>query len=360
MPHGDNALKNKRWILWLLVVVALVVLALVARQRIHFNWQVFLQQLKLADWTKIGIGIAMIWLAYGVRATRWALFLRPTKKVSPFKLIGTQVIGFTAVALFGRLADLVRPYLVSRRTNIPLGSQVAVYTVERMFDFGSMALIFSAVLLFSPDRHQLPRPDLINKVALGGLLGTIFLALFAIFARVSGKVVAGIFGKGLGAISPKLGAAASEKILAFRDGLNAIASLGDFLGAAALSLLMWGMITYAYLETTRAFTASPQLAGMTLSRCMLLMAASMGSSLIQLPVIGWFTQIGLTTATMQALFKVAPEPALGCGAMLLVVTFMSIIPVGLIWARFEHVSLRKISEESEHAGEQELQGVGQR
>jgi hypothetical protein len=28
------------------------------------------------------------------------------------------------------------------------------------------------------------------------------------------------------------------------------------------------------------------------------------------------------------------------------------VPVGLIWARFEHVSLRKVAEESEHAGEQ--------
>jgi hypothetical protein len=112
------------------------------------------------------------------------------------------------------------------------------------------------------------------------------------------------------------------------------------------------MIACAYLETTHAFEADPVLAHLHLSQCMLLMAASMGSSIITLPILGWFTQIGLTTAAMQAFFKVAWEPALGCGAVLLLVTFLSVIPLGLIWARFEHVSLKKVTEESEQAGEE--------
>jgi glycosyltransferase 2 family protein len=71
----------------------------------------------------------------------------------------------------------------------------------------------------------------------------------------------------------------------------------------------------------------------------------------QLPIIGWFSQIGLIAAAMSSFFSVAPEPATACSATLLLVTFLSIIPVGLIWAQFEHVSLRKITAESEHAGE---------
>jgi glycosyltransferase 2 family protein len=347
-------LKNKRWILWLVVAIALVALVLYARQHIHFDWRVFLDQLKLADWRKIGIGIALIWTAYCVRAVRWAILLKPTKKVSPWTLMGSQVIGFTAVALFGRLADLVRPYLISRRTQLPLSSQIAVYTVERMFDLGTVAVIFSTVLLLAPDRGSLPRPDLIHKAALGGLLATLALALFAVFARASGKAVAAIAGRSLGLVSHKLGETASEKILGFRDGLNAIGSVGDFLLLVGVSLIHWLLISYAYVETARSFVASPQLANMTLARCVLLMAASMGSSILQLPVLGWFTQIGLTAATMQALFHVAPEPALGCGAVLLLVTFMSVIPLGLIWARFEHVSLKKVAKESEHAGVEAL------
>jgi glycosyltransferase 2 family protein len=345
-------LKKKNWILWVVVFAALVVLVLVVRSRIHFRWDIFLQQLKLVDWTRIAVGIALIWLAYGLRAVRWSIFLKPTKRVSPFKLLGSMVIGFTGVAIFGRLADLVRPYLISRRTQIPLSAQIAVYTVERMFDMGAMALIFSTVLLFSPDRHSLPRPDLINKAALGGLLVAVFLALFTVFVRVSGKVMARMLGRTFGALSQRLGEQVEEKVLGFRDGLNAIGSMGDLLLVVVISLVHWSMIAFAYLETARAFVAEPILANMHLSQCMLLMAASMGSSVITLPVLGWFTQIGFTTAAMQAFFKVPWEPALGCGAVLLLVTFLSVIPLGLVWAQFEHVSLKKITEESEQAGEE--------
>ncbi len=57
---------------------------------------------------------------------------------------------------------------------------------------------------------------------------------------------------------------------------------------------------------------------------------------------------------MQNSFHVQFEPALACGTMLLIVTFMSVIPLGLIWARVEHVSLKKVSEQSEHFGSAEV------
>jgi hypothetical protein len=95
---------------------------------------------------------------------------------------------------------------------------------------------------------------------------------------------------------------------------------------------------------------------MTLPRCMVLMASSLVASGFQLPILGWFTQIGIIAAAMSSFFSVAAEPATACSATLLLVTFLSIIPVGLIWAQLEHVSLRKITVESEHA-EEELAGV---
>lgn len=344
-------MKNKKWIGYLIAAVVLVVLIVLARKEVHFDWRVFADQLRHADWRRIALAIGFIYFAYVIRAYRWALFLRPTKRVSALSVLGSQVIGFTAVALFGRLADLVRPYLIARRVQLPLGSQIAVYTIERMFDLGAMAFIFSVTLLLAPDRATLPHHELLVKVAEGGLLGTFALAVFAVTVRISGQFVAAFAERILGIVSKSVGKAVADKIRAFRDGLNTLASPLDFGLAVGVSLVMWALITGAYLQTTLAFVDSPQLSSMTLARCMVLMAASMGGSIVQLPVIGWFTTIGVTTITMQKLFGVAPEPALGCGAMLLVVTFMCIIPVGLIWARFEHVSLRRISEESEHAGE---------
>jgi hypothetical protein len=158
--------------------------------------------------------------------------------------------------------------------------------------------------------------------------------------------------KALGVVSHKLAHSVGNKIHTFRAGLDTMRSFSDFGAAVLLSLGMWVVISIAYLETTRAFVASPQLASMTLPRCMVLMASSLVASGFQLPIIGWFTQIGLIAAAMTSFFSVAAEPATACSATLLFVTFLSIIPVGLIWAQFEHVSLRKITVESEHAEEE--------
>ena len=140
-------MKKNHVILGLVVLAAVAALVIWGHNRIHFDFGVFRSQLAMADWGKIGIATGCIYLGYIFRSIRWALLIRHSKKVSPLALLGTQVMGFTAVALIGRVADPVRPYLVSKKTALPLSSQIAVYIVERMFDLGSMALIFSVVLL---------------------------------------------------------------------------------------------------------------------------------------------------------------------------------------------------------------------
>jgi hypothetical protein len=347
--------KKHSWIMYLVGAILLGALVWLVHKRVHFQWSIFRDELQHVDWRRIVLGIAMVVFCYWLRAARWGVLIKPQKKVSSFALLGSQVIGFTAVALFGRLADLVRPYLVAKRTKLTVSSQIAVYTVERMFDLGAMALIFSGALLLAPDRATLPHHEALQHAALGGLALTIVLAIFAIAVRASGIAVAALTERALRSMSPALGASAGTKIRAFRDGLDSIATLGDFFLALGLSLVMWGLITAAYLETTRAFVLSPELSAMTLARCMVLMAASMVGSMVQLPVIGWFTQIGVTTGVMQQVFHVQFEPALACGAMLLIVTFMCVIPIGLIWARVEHVSLKKVSEQSEHFSQEDTE-----
>jgi len=361
-------LKNRRWILWLVGAIALVAVVFVARGRIHFDWGIFFQQLKLADWRDIGIGVGCIYLGYVLRAMRWALLLRHNKKVPLFSLIGTQVIGFTAVALIGRVADLVRPYLVSKKTGLSVGNQIAVYIVERLFDAGAMALIFSLGVLSIPQAEiikatshsgHLPgmahSPELSAFIArYGGFVLTMLGALFLLAVRVSGNVVASFCERSFGLVSKNLGRAMGEKIRTFHSGLDTMRSFSDFLAVAALSIAMWGLIALSYFEGCRAFVASPQLAGISFSKCVLLMIASGGASIIQLPVLGWFTQIGIVAAAIVGVCGANAEASTACAATLLLITFLAIVPVGLIWARFEGVSLRKVSEESEHAGEEAL------
>lgn len=360
-------MKNSKLILSLVVLALLIGLGVWAYYHVTFSFETFKAQLALANWGTMAVGLGCIYLAYVFRAFRWALLLRHNKKVSPLSLVGTQVIGFTAVALIGRVADLVRPYLVAKKTNLPLSSQIAVYIVERLFDAGSMALIFSIAMLWIPEAEILKAtshskmmaslaqhsPFLTSLLArFGGLVLTLCGALFLFAVRLGGEAFAKVCEGVFGLVSKKLGAAIADRIRTFRAGLDTMRSFGEFATTAAISIAMWVLIAAAYFETCRAFTASPQLAAMSPAKCVLLMIASGGASILQLPVLGWFTQIGIVAAALSAILGSSAEASTACAAMLLVVTFLGVVPVGLIWAQFEHVSLRKVAAESEQAAEE--------
>ena len=347
-------MTKRNAVVWGVGAVALVVLVWLFRTKVQFDWASFWQQLRYVSMGHIVAGIVLIYVTYCLRALRWSVFLAPTKKVSPASLLGSQFIGFTAVALFGRLADLTRPFLVARRTGLPLSSQVAVYTIERMFDLGAAALIFSGALAFTP--RGLPHHEVFVKAGVLSMGATLAIAAFAGVVRVAGGAVASFARGTVGLLSKPAGESIATKIVGFRDGLNALSSARDFGVVTLLSLTMWGMIGFAYMETAHAFVHTPELAGVTFSRTMLLMAASIGGSLLQLPIIGWFTQIAITAAALHTFFGAPLEAATACGALLLVVTFLCIIPAGLIYSRIEHVSLKKVAQESESAGAAVVEG----
>ena len=335
-------------LLWLVGVVGLAVLVYLFRSKVQFDWAMFWHQLRYVSIGHILAGIALIYGTYWLRAVRWAVFVSPTKKVSAASLLGSQFIGFTAVALFGRLADLTRPYLVARRTALSLSSQIAVYTIERMFDLGAAAVIFSCALAFTP--KDSPHHEVFVRAGVLSMGATLAIALFAAAIRVAGGAVAAFARGTVGLVSKAAGESISTKILGFRDGLNALSSVRDFVVVVALSLAMWGMIGLAYLETAHAFGNTPELGNLTFSRTMLLMAASIGGSLLQLPIIGWFTQIAVTATAMHTFYGAPIEAATACGAMLLVVSWLCIIPIGFIYSQVEHVSLKRVAQESEAAG----------
>lgn len=357
MQIEGACLKRREWIVGLIVLAGLAGL-FAYEQHLHpFHWSTFAAEFARARWTKVLIGAGCIYLAFVFRAVRWAWFLRPNKRVPLFSLLGTQVMGFTAVALIGRIADLVRPYLVARRTGLTVGSQMAVYVVERLFDGGSMAILFCSAILLSP-AGSLPHQETFNKFGKGGLIVTIAGALFLFALRIAGKAVIGFVEKFAALISEKLAHGLGHKLRAFHAGLDTLHSITDFVVAISLSLSMWVLITFAYVEGTEAFASAGMQDSHGWARCLALMAGGGVASIVQLPVIGWFTQIAALQVMLEPLFNMTPETAMACATTLLAITFLGIAPVGLIWAQFEHVNLRKVtaaSERAEKAAEDELE-----
>ncbi len=282
---------------------------------------------------------------------RWAVFLRPAYAAEPGRrrvpwwgLIGAQFIGFTGLALFGRIGELIRPLLVARRTGLTFASQVAVVTVERVFDLGAFALLFSLNLLLSPTLQRLPHHELFHRVGYAVAALTAVLLLFVASVRFAGGAVARAMGSIAGRIKPAAGAAVEEKILAFRDGLRVLRGGRDLVEAAGLSIVVWGLIAVAYVMVMRAFPAPVH--DLTLAEILLLLGFSVVGGLVQLPGVGGGAQVGIIAA-LTLLFGIPADLAVSAGLIVWLVSSMSVIPAGLVFARVEGVSLRGLVGRSE-------------
>ena len=114
---------------------------------------------------------------------------------------------------------------------------------------------------------------------------------------------------------------------------------------------MWYLIALAYQEVTHSYgVASLEI---PVSQLLILIFASMVGSLLQLPAVGGGSQIA-TVAILSSVFDVPAEMAASCGILLWLVTFAAVIPLGLILAHRERLSLRKLSVESHQAEESEM------
>ncbi|MGH9568182.1 MAG: hypothetical protein ACRD4F_00985, partial [Candidatus Angelobacter sp.] len=161
------------------------------------------------------------------------------------------------------------------------------------------------------------------------------------------------FRKLFGMFSQKLGRGAYHRVHAFGEGLNTVKDLKSFLQLSGLSLFIWLVIGFAYVCVTHAYRIH-RLSHLTLSSVLLLTAASVMGGILQLPVVGGGSQLA-TIGTLRGIFQVSPEIATSCGIMLWLVTFMSVIPTGLILSHFERISLFKLGAESQQEEEKALE-----
>jgi len=313
----------------------------------NFDWDLFLTQTRSVSAFHILHGIALIYLAYVLRAVRWKLFLRPVRpQASAVGLVAPTVIGFTGLALLGRPGELIRPYLIAKRENLPFSSQLAVWAVERIFDVGGFTFLFVLAAFFATAPKRMQSRGIFEEIAIVLIVIVVGLTVGAFAVHRSGEGLAIWVERRFAHLASNLGHRIAMRIREFRGGLNTIHDKKSLLMLIGVSVLMWAMIAVAYKEVAHAYN-TPKLE-IPQTQIFLLMASSMVGSLVQLPGVGGGSQFA-TIETLNRIFGVPPELATSCGIMLWLVTFIAIVPVGLLLAHRERLSLRKLSQESHEA-----------
>jgi glycosyltransferase 2 family protein len=366
-------MKRKHAITTAVVVTVLAILIYLQVRHWHnFDWAKFRAVTSGVSIWSIALGVLFTWLTYVLRGIRWALFLRTTKHVPIPRLIAAQFIGFTGLALLGRPGEFVRPYLIARQEELSFSSQLAIWFVERVFDVGSVALLLGANLLIG--RHYQQYPTWVNRAgfAMGGF--AIALAVLMTGLRLKSEFIANTFQKILNPLSKNFADSVCTKLRAFGEGLHTLKDFKSFVAVLVLSLGVWLSVAESYIHvlhaypesvvTTTSDTGQPKLGAtvrlheMHIPDVLIVMSASMFGSVFQLPGVGGGSQLFIISILSHLFgrepYNITPELALSCGMMLWLVTFMSVIPFGLILAHFNRISLGAVAQASEEVAEEEI------
>ena len=319
-----------------------------------FDWHTFWSTTDHVFWPYVLAAVLITYALYVLRAVRWKIFLKPLRETTTARLLGPQFIGFTGLALLGRPGEMIRPYLIARKENVTFSSQFAVWFVERIFDMASVAIMFVVWgFIGDPLWDDVRSSTLYHGRTLhvtvewsAGLFlaGIVVLTVAAVVLRFSGEAVANSLYNKLAPRSPKLAHGVKSKILAFTDGLKTIHDLASFAQICLLSIFMWLLVALCYWLVLQSYGG--QLAQLGMPSILLLMVVSMFGSLIQLPGVGGGSQLA-TIALLNNVFHIPNEISVSCGMVLWAATFMSVIPIGLLLARREHLSLRAVAQAEE-------------
>lgn len=342
------------------VVVFLILAVLLYLQYRHwqsFDWGTFWAQTGRIKKGHVFHAIALIYIAYFLRAVRWKIFLQPVRpKAKIMDLLSPTLIGFTGLALLGRAGEFIRPYLIARKNDLPFSSQLAAWAVERIFDVGAFTVLMVLAIFLPSALPAIPHPEYYLRFREGGflLIGVVVaLAVGAVIVRHGGDAVAGWVEARFAHLPANFGHKLAQKVREFGKGLDTIHGPVSLLLLSIVSVGMWYIIALAYQEVTHSYgVASLEI---PVSQLLILMGASMLGSMLQLPAVGGGSQMA-TIAALSSVFDVPPEMAASCGILLWLVTFAAVIPVGLILAHHERLSLRKLSEESHQKEEAQISG----
>jgi uncharacterized protein (TIRG00374 family) len=340
------------------VVVFLILAVLVYLQYRHwrtFDWPTFWSQTHRVNKIRVLYGIAYIYIAYVMRAARWKIFLKPVRpKTTVAELVSPTLVGFAGIALLGRAGEFIRPYLIARRTELPFSSQLAVWAVERIFDIGAFAVLVALAIFLPSALPSIPHPEFYRSFREASFLLIAIVAgtaVAAVLIRRNVEVAAQWVEQRFAHLSSNLGHRLGQKVREFGMGLNTIHGPLSMLWLAMVSVGMWYLIALAYKEVTHSYGVDAL--EIPVSQLLILIFASMVGSLLQLPAVGGGSQIA-TVAILSSVFDVPGELAASCGILLWLVTFAAVIPLGLLLAHRERLSLRKLSVESHQAEESEI------
>lgn len=201
------------------------------------------EYLRGADWRQLAVASAAFTAVYavchGARVLRWYYLVRPLGDVESGVVHRVCTVGFTAILLFPfRLGELVRPFLLARRTgNVSGAGALATVVVERVIDgLIITGLLFVGLWTYSGDAStELVRT--VGTVAAAIFVPAVVLCIIAYYSRQRARRLVEAT---VGHLSTGLADWIANLVVQFAQGFQAMTRRGDLIRFLAMTALYWG------------------------------------------------------------------------------------------------------------------------
>ena len=290
------------------------------------------------------LGTFLTFASYLCRAYRWKAFLRPMKDARVGNIFVATLVGFSAVALLSRAGEVVRPWMIAQKEQLPLSSQLGAWTLERVFDTLTLVGLLGASLWLFPAstaagehaaammQHFRTAGLVLTILAMGMAAG---LALLHYLPQFTETVILWLARP----LPQRIRDGIRRALEHFAATLAVIRNARSFLECAFWSALVWLTLLGAYWSAARAF--GEPLAGLHWGAMTLVLMASVTGSLAQLPAVGGGTQLA-TALTLTGLYGVPLAPATAVALTIWVITFLLVMVPGLPLAAREGLSWSRL------------------
>lgn len=312
----------------------------------QFQWRVFLETFTTMHLGWLGAATSLVMLTYVGRALRWQVMLKPLKPNSSlWTLFDATAIGFTAMVLFGRPGEVVRPYLIAVKEEVPFSSQLAAWLLERIYDLLLVLVLFGYALTQIQSSSTKIGNELQWVFQAGGhtagILGTICLGLlvaFGLFPNIVEKRLTQAL-----QVLPDIYAKRLQTLVSdFVSGTRSTTSRSAVLLLVVYTVVEWMLIVACFWCIFQAFPATASLG--ILDTVIVVGFVAFGS-VLTIPGIGGGMQL-VTVLVLTQLFQVPVEMAGGIAILIWVITFGVVVPLGLMLAFREGLKWRKLLQDS--------------
>jgi glycosyltransferase 2 family protein len=115
----------------------------------HLDWSEVRAALRQSDLRLIAAAAAITCATYLVRTYRWRSLLAPLVSARPGDLFAATTVGFSAVFVGGRAAEIVRPLFLSvRDRHVRPSASFVTIALERIYDMTAVIVLFAVNLIW--------------------------------------------------------------------------------------------------------------------------------------------------------------------------------------------------------------------